>query len=316
VKNNILIIGVLIVISILVSGCGASKSQQMAKSSLDKYRTQSKAFLNTQQAGPDVESLKQYAVSERSKYFCNLLSLHDKNPDAIPTVLMDPATNKEAKQKNAADFTIAKASIIKMGKRNRMSKSVIANFVKTIEKDFKKPFYKMTKLPRGATDGTIRISENAVVSKSYGIAITFEYDNEVSRKQLFNDLVNDFNVFLSHDSGWKKKTKETEQLTEDTIELLRESIAWKQQSILELGSSKAWDTRKKQLEASIQKDKNNIADFKKTLKSLKKKKYQEKQVLFQYNWNQRSNGHLDMYVVGIVEQAGRIVVSINKTLMK
>jgi hypothetical protein len=86
--------------------------------------------------------------------------------------------------------------------------------------------------------------------------------------------------------------------------------------IAELDNSEYSQKRKVVLQNSIEETKNEIADTKKTIKKMGKKKYQQMHITYQYNWGDypKLKG---TYAINIIEEDDhKIYVTIIKTIMK
>lgn len=285
---------VLFMLILSFMGCGVTKpmtpSQIMAKENYKEMKERHATYYNKQSNGPKFKQLKQYAVSERSRYLHNLIYLYNKNPNLILSKLADPMNDPKAKKIADQEFIAIKRALKKMRKQPSMSSILVTNMMKEAKKSRYNPFWLITELPQDAKIGIIKTDGQTVIvndQKIGGNALLFmkfiSLNNEPLEKVMAN-IVTDLEAFLLHDSGWSYHGNGIDVLYAMVI---KDSIALMNQSKLELteitGNSEYDETSKKLLKLKIEKKENEIISYRKIIKNGPKNKK-----IYMYIWGNKS----------------------------
>ena len=315
-NRKIILISAIVTISLL-TGC-MPKSTQMAIDNVKKTRARIKAEANLQDTPPNIEKLKTYAGSPRSKYFANLLALSYKDYALIPCKLVDPKTDKKAKAIDDEDWADAKIGLIRMGETMNFSKSIVNQMIRNHKKTFNKPFCIMTDLPEGASRGVIRDGDNATLDMQNAkhtkhIYINFSFKDESDKKRVFNSIVKDLDQFFTKDSGWKKVNTKEARPFKNQVEDWKSIIAQQKQLLSEKGDSPQEQLEKEVIKAKIKSYEDMLANSKKCLKTAQKTDIVQEQIVYRYMYAKTPN-ITDVHMVSVLMKPTTVQVYINRVV--
>ncbi len=309
----------LVIATLLLTGC-MPKSSQMAVNNVKKMKARNKANTNLQNTPPNIEKLKTYAISPRSKYFANLIAMSYKDYALIPSELVDPKTDKQAKVIDDEDWSDAKKGFIRMGETMNFPKGTIDQMIRNHKKTFNKPFYVMTNLPEGASRGIIRNGDNATLDAinaehTKDISINFSFKDESDKKRVYNSIIKDLDQFFENDAGWMKVSKKESVVFKNKVEDWKSIITQQKQLLLEKGNSPQEQLEKEDIEIKIKTYEELLTKSEDSLKSAQKTDLVQEKITYRYMYAKTST-NIDMHMLHVMIKPTAVQVYINRVVRK
>lgn len=315
------ILASLAIATFLLSGCTATKSSEIAMNIQKNAKKMSMDLnLNMKSTPPNIEQLKTYAQNSRSKYFANLIALSYQDYALIPTKLVDPVTNEEAKVMDEKDWNDVKLQLQRVGEKMNFSKDVMDQALRYTKKNFNKPFYVMTDLPEGASRGVIKNGYTATLDQlhaehSKDIVIYFSFKDELDRKKVFDSLVADLDQFFSQDTGWEKTNYQIAESQKNIVEDWKSIISQQKQLLSEKGNSPKDQLEKEDIIEKIKIYEGYLADNQKQLISAQKTNFIKEQITYTYKHLLNSSTK-NIHMVTVSMKADTVQVVINRVVKK
>jgi hypothetical protein len=253
--------------AIALTGCGEMAMMYKTHSAVKQQIKSTREMSKIQSKPLNIEESAQYATTEESKYYYELLKQYVTDETTIPAVVKDPATDPEAKA--IADESVAgtKKAMMASVKRGKFNQNFAMTVIKEAQKNAKYPIRFMTDLPAGAEKGymTFVKGQNTQYYKSrdsYTLSIVYKTDDVIAVK---DRLTASIGAFLEPTGKWKKTmaggrdimekgVKDTQKL----VDLARESLESAQKQNYNAYQIKMRQDHLDRMEASLKSQKEKL----------------------------------------------------------
>jgi hypothetical protein len=297
-------------IATMLAGCGEMAHSHKVLSTMKKHNAELKAIQKYQKKAPSLDGLEQYATTDESKYYYNLLKQYLEDPTAIPATEDDsnPFFTAEARLDGA------KKAAAKLVRDGLIDRNGAMRMIKDAEENAKHPVMKLTNLPDGATSGSLTFikgknSQYYKTKDTYALGIGYMTSDQEAVK---DRLIAAFDAFLLPSDQWKKSLAGGKEIAERNVKNAEEYVALAKESLE--------SAKKQNYDASVIKQRqDHLDDMEASLKTQQEAlaKVKEMKIMMYEYTHEKSKNRTDSYLIHINwDPPNMVSVAMVKTLRK